>query len=223
MQPGGWRWIMWVMPPTKFAAVFLLAFSAVAAEVPLPDLRIEPTGGGSIFYIRNNSPQPLTAYLIELVDYPGSSYSLWQDETVAEPVPPKGEKRIQVANMTVGAVPDYVKMRAARYADGTTAGVPEKVAQLVDRRRAMLETTRQLIARVEKAQSGSTPKADLVADLKQWADTLQPQGKGNRNSQAAINQAASRGLVTATAGNLDGQSPAESLTVLRGWERALAR
>jgi len=34
-----------------------------------------------------------------------------------------GEKRIQVENMTVGAVPDYVKMQAAIYADGSTAGV----------------------------------------------------------------------------------------------------
>src|ERR1035441_4001246 len=134
------------MSQTKFATVLFVAFPAIAAaQMPLPELRTEPTAGGSIFYIRNNSPQPLNAYLIELVDYPGSSYSLWQDETVADPIPPKGEKRIQVANMTVGAVPDYVKMQAALYAGGTTAGIPEKVAQLLDRRRSMLETARQLI------------------------------------------------------------------------------
>src|SRR5208337_3305065 len=99
-----------LMSPAKFATVLFAALPVIAAQMPLPELRTEPTAGGSIFYIRNNSPQPLNAYLIELVDYPGSSYALWQDETVAEPIPPQGEKRIQVANMTVGAVPDYVKM-----------------------------------------------------------------------------------------------------------------
>src|SRR5450432_2262082 len=158
------------MLPTKFAAVFLLALPAIA-PVPLPELRGEPTAGASIFYIKNNSTQALTAYLIELVDYPGSSYSFWQDETVAEPIPAKGEKRIQVANMTVGAVPDYVKVQVALYAGGTSAGISEKVAQLLDRRRATLDTIRQLIARVEKGQAESTPKAALVADLKQWTDT----------------------------------------------------
>lgn len=211
------------MLPTKFAAVFLLALPAIAAEAALPELRIEPTAGGSIFYIKNNSPEPLNAYLIELVDYPGSSYSLWQDETVAEPIPPQGEKRIQVANMTVGAVPDYVKMRAALYAGGTTAGIPEKVAQLLDRRRVMLETTRQAIARIEKAQAEGTAKPALAGDLRQWADSLQPAGKGNRNSPAAVNQAAARGVVVGAAARLDTQSAAESLTLLRSWERELAR
>jgi hypothetical protein len=210
------------MSQTKFATVLFVALPAIAAaQMPLPELRTEPTAGGSIFYIKNNSPQPLNAYLIELVDYPGSSYSLWQDETVAEPIPPKGEKRIQVANMTVGAVPDYVKLQAALYAGGATAGIPEKVAQLLDRRRAMLESIRQLIGRVEKAQGEGTAKAALVADLKQWADTLQPAGRGNRNSPAAINQAAARTLIAGTAARLDTQSLAESLTVLRTWERAL--
>src|SRR5450759_4803617 len=166
------------MSPTKFVALLLVALPALAAQIPLPELRIEPTAGGSIFYIKNNSPEALTAYLIELVDYPGSSYSFWQVETVAEPIPPKGEKRIQVANMTVGAVPDYVKMQAALYAGGATAGIPEKVAQLLDRRRATLDTTRQLIARVEKAQAEGTPKPALIASLRQWADTLQPAGRG---------------------------------------------
>ena len=211
------------MPTTKFAAVLLVAIPALAAQLPLPELRTEATDGGSIFYIKNNSTEALSSYLIELVDYPGSSYSLWQDETVAEPIPPQGTQRIQVANMTVGAVPDYVKMRAALYAGGATAGVPEKVAQLLDRRRATLETTRQVIARIEKAQSEGTPKSELLAGLRQWADTLQPAGKGNRNSQAAINQAAARGVVAGTAARLDTQSPAETLAVLRGWERALAR
>lgn len=212
---------MAMMLPTKFAAVFVVVLPAIAAQMPLPELRTVPIDAGSVFFVKNNSPQPLNAFLIELVDYPGSAYFLWQDETVAEPIPPKGEKRIQVTNMTVGAVPDYCKIQAAIYADGTTAGIPEKVAQLVDRRRTLLETTRQLIARVEKAQAGGAAKADVIGSLKQWADTLQPVGRGNRNTPAAINQAAARGVIAATAARLDKQSLAESLTMLRGWDRAL--
>ena len=210
------------MSTSRFAAVLLVALPAIA-QIPLPELRIEPTDGGSVFYIRNNSAQPLAAYLIELVDYPGSSYSFWQDETVAEPIPPKGEKRIQVANMTVGAVPDYVKMQAALYADGKSVGVPEKVAQLLDRRRAMLETVRELCGRIEKAQAAGTPKPDVLAGLMQWADTLQPPpGRTGRNSPAAVNQAAARGVILGAVVRLNAASLAEALSLLRGWERALA-
>ena len=210
------------MSRQTFLAGLLLAFSAAAAQTPLPELRIEPTTGGSIFYVRNASPQPLTAYLIELVDYPGSSYSLWQDDVTAQPIPPGGEKRISVANMTVGAVPDYVKMRAALYADGSSAGIPEKVAQLVARRRTVLETTHELIGRLEKAQSAGTAKAAVVADLKQWAGSLEPAGKGNRNSPAALSKAAARSVVAESASRLDAGSVDERLAGLRAAERALA-
>ena len=97
------------------------ALAVFAADAPLPDLRIEPTGGGSIFYVRNTAAQPLTAYLIELVDYPGSNYFYWQDDP-ADALPPDKTREIHVTNMTVGAVPDQVKLRAAIYADGSTAG-----------------------------------------------------------------------------------------------------
>ena len=210
------------MLTTRFAAVLLLALPAIAAEVPLPELRIEPTGGGSIFYIKNNSATPLAAYLIELVGYPGSSYSFWQDETLAEPIPPKTEKRIQVANMTVGAVPDYVKMQAAVYTGGASAGIPEKVGQLRERRRAMLDAVRQLIARIQKAETEKMPKSDLMASLKQSADEMQPAGRGNRNSQAAINQAASREVILVTNVKIGMQSPKDALTALRAWESALS-
>jgi len=210
------------MSSQTFLAGVLMAFSAAAAEMPLPELRVEPTAGGSIFYVRNGSAQPLTAYLIELVDYPGSSYSLWQDDVTGQPIPPGGEKRITVANMTVGAVPDYVKMRAALYADGSSAGIPEKVAQLVARRRTVLETTRELIGRLEKAQSAGASKTSLIADLKQWAGTLEPAGKSNRNSPAALSQAAARSLISESAASLDSRSLDETLASLRAAERALA-
>lgn len=190
------------------ASVLLLPLFAIAAQ--LPELRTEPIGGGSVFFVKNTSSQPLTAYLIELVNYPGSSYSLWQDEISSEPLAPGAEKRIQVANMTAGAVPDYMKIQAAIYADGSTAGVPEKVAQFIARRKAVLETTRELIRRIEK---GATK-----AGLNQWADSLAPVGKVKQNSQPVINQAAARSLIGEIAARLD----AQTLRTLRASEKALA-
>jgi hypothetical protein len=194
------------------APVLLLPLFATAAQ--LPELRTEPIGGGTVFFVKNTSSQPLTGYLIELVDYPGSSYSLWQDEITTEPVAPGAEKRIQVTNMTAGAVPDYMKIQAATYADGSTVGVPEKVTQFIERRKAVLATTRELIGRLEK---GAT-----TSDLKQWADSLQPVGKVKPNSQPVINQTAARSLVSETAAKLASHSVDETLASLRASEKALA-
>jgi hypothetical protein len=207
-------------PAAAALLVMHLVISAFAAQ-PLPELRIEAAAGGSILYIRNGAEQPLTAYLIELVDYPGSSYALWQDDAAATPIGAGAEKRIPITNMTVGAAPDYVKVRAALYADGSSSGIPEKVAQLIERRRGLLETTRELIRRIEKAQSSGTAKDTAIADLDQWANGLPPPGKSNRNSQAAINQAAARGLITDSAAHLRAHSVEETLAGLRASERAL--
>jgi hypothetical protein len=206
----------------KIAAALLISLWAASAQTSLPELRTEPIGGGSIFHVRNTASQPLTAFLIELVNYPGSSYSFWQDDVSHAPLAPGGEQSIQVTNMTVGAVPDYVKMQAALYADGTSSGIPEKVTQLVERRRFSLETLRTLIDRLEKAQSTNTPKASVIADLKQWARSMQPPGKVKRDSQAAINQAAARSLITDTAASLDSHSLEETLAGLHTSERRAA-
>jgi hypothetical protein len=138
---------------------------------------------------------------------------LWQDE-LTEPLAPGTEKRIQVTNMTAGAVPDYMKIQAAVYADGSTAGVPGKVTQLIERRKAVLATTRELIGKIEK---GAT-----AGDLKKWADSLQPVGKVKPNSQPVINQTAARTLVSETAAKLDSHSREETLAGLHAWEKALA-
>jgi hypothetical protein len=190
-----------------------LALPLLAAAAQLPDLRTEPIGGGSVFFVKNTSGVPLTAFLIELVGYPGSTYSLWQDEISAEPLAPGAEKRIQVTNMTAGAVPDYMKLTAAIFADGSSAGAPEKVTQFIERRKAVLETTRELIKRLEK---GATK-----AELQQWADSLQPVGKVKQNSQPVINQNASRELVLGTIGKIDSGSAAGALENLRASEKAL--
>jgi hypothetical protein len=201
------------MSPKTLAPVLLLPLIAAAAQ--LPELRTEPIGGGTVFFVKNISSQPLTGYLIELVNYPGSSYSLWQDE-ISEPLAPGAEKRIQVTNMTAGAVPDYMKIQAAIYADGSTTG--EKASQFIERRKAVLATTRELIARLEKTHD----TAAAISDLKGWADSLQPVGKVKPNSQPVINQTASRNLVNDTAMKLAARSIDATLASLRAEEKALA-
>src|SRR5438552_4570146 len=140
------------MRRARLVAAMLLG-SAAAAQQPLPELRVEPVAAGSVFFVRNGSAQPLTAFLIELVGYPGSSYTLWQDD-LAAPIPAGGEKRIPVGNMTVGAVPDYVKLQAALYADGSSSGTAAKVTELIERRRTSLVTTRELLRRLEEQSQG---------------------------------------------------------------------
>ncbi len=205
----------------RLFAVTLLAVWGTAAAQPLPVLRTEPTAGGSVFFIKNTGTQPVTAFLIELVNYPGSSYALFQDEAASELIAPGAEKPLPVANMTVGAVPDYVKLQASLFADGTSAGLPEKVTQLVERRKAMLATLRELCARLEKAQGAKAAKSAVVDELKRWADSLQPAGKA-RVSQASINQAAARGAVADASAWLDAHSVAETLAKARASERTLA-
>jgi hypothetical protein len=196
----------------QFPAVAIL----LLAQAPLPELKTEATDGGSVFIVRNISSQPLTDYLIELVNYPGSFYMLWQDVMTGEAIPPGGVRRIPVTNMTVGAVPDYVKLQAARYADGSTCGVPERLEQLLARRAALVESARELIGRLEKA---GTDKSNAAAELRKWAESIPPASRSNRNTQAAINQAAARGLIHETAARLEETNTAETLAWLRAAER----
>ena len=207
------------MPISKiFLAV--LAGAAAAAAQALPALRTEAVGGGSVFYVRNGAAQPLTAYLIELVDYPGSSYALFEDE-IAAPLAPGAEKRIPVTNMTVGAAPEYVKITAAVYADGTSAGDQAKASLIVGRRKAVLQTERDLIARLEKAKAAGAAKDALAAEWKQWADSLPPEGKSRRLTAANVNQEASRMTIAGAIGRLEHASIEELLAELRAREQAL--
>lgn len=203
------------------AATLLLALSAAGAEPPLPNLRIEPTSGGSIFYVKNVSSQPLTAFVIELVNYPGSFYELFEDDITSTPIAPGTEKRIQVSNMTVGAVPDYVKIQAAIYADGTTAGVPERVTQLVSRRQFCLDTVRDLIRRLELLKEGNTSKENAAANLQRAAEFMMLPPNVDKGSQLSINQAAGRTLFTDTVGYLGKHSVEETLAKLHDWEKIL--
>jgi hypothetical protein len=196
---------------------FALALMPLAAQAPLPELKTEATDGGSLFIVKNTGGQPLTGYLIELVNYPGSFYQLWADETTGAPLAPGAEKRIPVKNMTVGAAPEYVKLLVAAYADGTTAGPAERVAQMAERRKALLETTRELIRRLEK---GTKPA--VVGELKAWEESVPAPTRGNRAKQEGINSAAAKGQIAETASRVEGGTLEEALQRLRAQEKALA-
>src|ERR1700733_10029442 len=93
----------------KSALGLAFALSALAvAQSPLPELRVEPVGGGSIFIVKNMASLPVTAYYIELAGYPGSSYVLIRDDLMA-PIAPGIEKRFRTESMTAGAAPTYMK------------------------------------------------------------------------------------------------------------------
>ena len=200
----------------------LLAVTVYASEAPLPQLRVEATNAGSVLHVRNPTGQALTAFLIELVDYPGSSFSFWQDNAAGRPVAPGEERSLPITNMTVGAAPEYVQMRAAIYADGSTGGIPGKVAQLIERRRHSLETTRELIRRFEKARTDGTSKETLAAELREWAESMPPVRRAERNTQRAINQAAAQEQITDAASRLGGGSLDATLAQLGEAERLLA-
>ena len=198
-----------------------MALSAAGADAPLPQLRVEPKAGGSIFFIKNSSSQPLTGYLIELVDYPGSFFQLWQEEILTTPVAPGAEKRIEVANMTVGAVPDYVKLEAAIYADGSTAGIPGKIDQLVARRRFTLSTVQDLIRRLEVAEEANTTKERAVVVLRHVTEFMLLPSKADKASQLAVNQGAGREVVSMTDDYLAKHTVKETIEQLHAWEHKL--
>lgn len=199
----------------------MLALPAAGAEPPLPTLRIEPITGGTVLFLKNVSPQPLTAYVIELVDYPGSFFSLWKDEITSGAIAPNQEKRIQVENMTIGAAPDYVKVTGAVYADGSSAGAREKVDQMVACRRFSVDAVRGIIRRLETAKQQKVSKEDASANLKSAVEfMLVPKGT-DRNSQLWINQAEGRQLYARTIEYLDKHTLDEALAKLHEWEKAL--
>jgi hypothetical protein len=207
------------MSPGKLAVSLLIPLWTAIAQSPLPALRVEATNGGSILIIRNVATQPLTGFLIELLNYPGSYYAFWQDDITSEPIAAGAEQKTQVNNMTIGAVPDYVKLEGALYADGSSSGALDKLALLIERRRFTLQTLRALIERVQKAQENSIGNDRLIVDLKQWSDSMQPGGKPKRYSQPDINNAAARSLIQSAVKSLGEHSASETLSELRAVEQ----
>ncbi len=199
-------------PRMKLAIAFLATLYLTAADPPLPGLRVEPAPHGSVLYVRNVYSQPLTAFLIEMVDYPGSRFSHSTDEVAGEGIPAGVEKAIPVSSMLVGAVsPEYVKVQAALYADGASSGNPEKIKLLIAQRSSRLETARELIHRIETAQSSGTSTPSIVDSLKQWSESLEP-----------IKQAIARAMIAHAMRDLEQQSIETAVTNLKRAEQAIA-
>ncbi|MBI4889152.1 MAG: hypothetical protein HY821_00915, partial [Acidobacteria bacterium] len=112
----------------SFARLLLVPLAALAlcGQAALPELKVDATDGGSALVVRNTSAQPLTAYFIELVGYPGSTFSYYKECLSTKPIAAGATERNPITNMTGGAAPDYVQLQAASVADGATAGAPEK-------------------------------------------------------------------------------------------------
>lgn len=194
------------------AALCFLAAS-FAAFAQLPELKVEATDGGSALTIRNtHATSPLTAYLIELVDYPGSSFALSHDELAlgGTPLPAGQARRIPITNMTVGAAPDYVKMVAALYADGSSAGDGAKVEQLRSRRKLCLATIQKLI------QSEGRDAGVLESELPPVSGS-----KTKRSNPEVVDREVLRGLLRETAVRV--QKGEDAATELKRREAALSR
>jgi hypothetical protein len=175
----------------------LAVFALLASP---PEVTAEPRGEGSVIRVRNTGTQHLTAFLVEIVDYPGNEFGMQWDEGCLETVAPGAEKQVVVESMMPGTVPDYLRVRAGVYADGSTFGEASKVNQIVSSRRLRLKLTRDLIDRVEKGRSGT--RESLWSDLKSV-------GQSNRIAGGILRR-------------LHGRSADEMLVVLRREERTLA-
>src|SRR5690242_6430941 len=156
------------MQPFRLLAVAALAAAAVA-QSPLPALRVEAIDAGTVLHVKNTAAKPLTAFLVEMVDYPGSTFTYWFDE-LPDGLAPASERPFQVANQLPGAVPDSVKMQAAIFADGSTAGIPAKIALLIDRRRVLRDATRDIVSRL----SSAADRPAAIAALRQLAASAPP-------------------------------------------------
>jgi hypothetical protein len=192
-----------------FYPVFLAAL--MQAQALLPELKVEATDGGSAFVIQNPTQKPLASWLIELVGYPGSTYALWIDETGGNPIAPGATRRIPVVNMTIGAAPEYVKLQAALYADGSGAG--PKAGELVALRKKRLDAARELIERLDKGEG--------AAQLKAWAESIPQPTRAQRNTHPALLNSATRDLIQETVAALDGKPRPDVVQGLKALRAAL--
>lgn len=196
----------------KLSIALLVALPLTAADSPLPGLRVEPAPRGSVLYVRNVYSQALTAFTVELVDYPGSRFLHSTDEVGGPGISPGVEKAIPVSSMLVGAVsPEYVKVQAALYADGSACGNPEDIKKILVRRKSRLETARELIHRIDAAQSNGTAAPGIVDGLKHWSASLE-----------AVEQGTARAVIAQAIGDLEQKSIQDTLSSLKHTEQAIA-
>jgi len=207
---------------TLILALPVLALQAKAADAPIPELRVEADPSGSVFDVKNVYSQPLTAMLIELVDFPDDKYSFTRDDMGPGAIAAGTDKKIRVANPNPGTAPDHVKITAAIYADGETAGAPDKIKHILDLRRGRLENTRAIIQRIEKDQKDGKDKDAIIADLRQWATTIVPPPPPGMQPITEPAKTVMRNMVVVSAGQVNTKGIVEELTQLKKTESELA-
>jgi hypothetical protein len=147
----------------------LTGIVAAIAQTACPEVKAEPVENGSLIYLRHNEAQPLTGFLIEIVDYPGNRFVYMKDELFGASLAAGEERRIVVNSLMPGTVTDYLKVTAAVYADGATCGKAEKVKLIIDARRQQRELNREIISRIRKAVSAGDSTESLTTGLTGWA------------------------------------------------------
>ena len=181
----------------------ILTGAAIVMAADCPAVTGEPADDGSILRIQQPAAPPVTAFLVEIVDYPGNHFAYRNDELV-RPSPSEGNaKRVFVPTLMPGTVPEYLKVTAAIFADGSTCGPANKVGELLSARRETLKLTRELLQRLEK----QIAKEELAAQLRTWARS-QPRAYAD--------------LITRTADQLGRGAVAEVLDALRKQQQVLA-
>lgn len=191
----------------RIVGAILTGLIAVMATTPCPEVKAEPVDDGSLIRIRHNQPHPLTAFLLEIVDYPGNRFSHMQDDLFRPTTAAGEEGRIVVASLMPGTVPDYLKVTAAIYANGDTCGPADKVKLIIDARRQNLQLNRELISSIEKARDARKSAQEIAAELTERARSESP---------------AFSGVMTHVAEELKRRSVDEVLGVLRIVEQTLA-
>jgi hypothetical protein len=153
---------------TMQPVLFCLAFILAPPEAPLPALRVEAMPAGSILHIRNAHTAPLSAFLVRMVDYPGGRFEYFHDNVHGEAIAPGTERHFEVRSMLAGVAPDYLKLQAAIYADGSTAGGAGEVAELIASRRERLRAFREAIQLLDAAKRKGQSAEQVIAELEKW-------------------------------------------------------
>ena len=150
----------------KLGLLLLGGAALLAAETPLPELRIETREGRCAVFLRNNYPEPLTAFQIELRGSPQPAYTS-VDQYASGGIAPGAERRLSVADPDACATPGRVRVYGAVYADGSVAGDAEP---LLATRKATLLSLREGLRRIEAGRG--LPKAKLIAEIEAWKQVV---------------------------------------------------
>jgi hypothetical protein len=155
--------------------LLLLSISLLAADPPLPTLRVSMTSDGPVVWLKNIYSQPLSAFTIEAHSYDASGKSktnVMAMDLIPVELSGNSERRLTIPAASVGAVAENGKITSAIYADKTTAGEADKIKILREAGGGRLSVVREIVARIDAAIAAGKDKDWILADLKAWSDSL---------------------------------------------------